>query len=111
MKTRPEVVAERACVLLERMPPSVQVTLCVSPDDLEALERYFQAGGGPLNRITPSLKSDPAISSGSMRLESDAGLINAGLMDTLEEVGRFLIEQARTQMQANSPPGGRGSAS
>jgi flagellar biosynthesis/type III secretory pathway protein FliH len=95
LRSRPEAIAERACALIERMPPNVQLTLSVSPDDLEIIERYLSDCGGMANRITPSLRSDPSLSSGAMRIDSDSGMIDAGMMETLDSLGKLLMDQAR----------------
>jgi flagellar assembly protein FliH len=95
LRSRPDAIAERACALVNRMPPDVHVTLSVCPGDLEVIERYIHDSNAIVNRVTPSLNSDPAIQPGSMRLESDAGWIDAGLLETLEDLGKLLTDQAR----------------
>jgi flagellar biosynthesis/type III secretory pathway protein FliH len=101
MRTRPDAVARRAQALLDRMPPGTPVTLSVSPDDLDVIERYLQETGTRADSIIPSLRSDPSIASGGMRLESDSGLIDARLLEALEGLGELLVEQAR--QRAESP--------
>jgi flagellar assembly protein FliH len=102
LKIRPEALAKRAMALIDRMPPGCQVTLCVNPEDLDVIERYLHDGGGPSNRILPALRSDPCMPMGNLRLESDLGLIDAGLLDSLEDIEKLLIEQARSQMNSGS---------
>jgi flagellar biosynthesis/type III secretory pathway protein FliH len=97
MRVRPEIVGERACALIDRMPPGSALSLSVCPEDLETVERYLKDGEGPVSRTIPSFRSDPSIQPGSIRIESDAGLIDAGLLDALKDLGAILIEQARTQ--------------
>ena len=97
MRVRPEILGERACALIDRMPPGSALSLRVCPEDLETVERYLRDGGGPVSRTIPSLRSDPSIQPGSIRIESDAGLIDAGLLDALKDLGTILVEQARTQ--------------
>lgn len=106
MRVRPEIVGERACALIDRMPPGSALSLCVCPEDLETVERYLKDDGGPVSRTIPSLRSDPSIQSGSIRVESDAGLIDAGLLDALKDLGTILIEQARTQAGRFADSGG-----
>ncbi len=92
--TRPEAIAERARALLERMPPGRSVTLIASPDDIEVIKSYLHETGASADAIMPSLRSDPGMSSGDMRLESDSGMIDSRLLNVLEEFGDLLTEQA-----------------
>jgi len=95
MTTRPEAIADRARNLLERMPPGIKVTLVSSPEDIDVIERYLQEAGGPADTLRTSLRSDPDLKQGCLRLESDSGCIEAGLLNTLEELGNILRDQAR----------------
>ena len=70
---------------------------------MEVIERYLHEAGGPSDTILPALRSDPAIPLGGMRLESDSGLIDAGLLDALEQLGDILVDQARLHNEAPSP--------
>jgi len=106
MRLRPDLIAERVLALLERLPPKGKVTLAVSPTDLDTITRFIHDSGNPTNNITPFLISDPSLPSGSIRLESDSGRIDAGFMDTLESMGKLLIEQARHQASMMDNPGG-----
>jgi flagellar biosynthesis/type III secretory pathway protein FliH len=97
LRTRPELVAQRAQALLERMPPGTQVTMAVSPDDLDVIERYLNSAGGPAGTLRPALQSDPSIQTGCIRLESDLGRIEARLLDELNRLGNILSDQALHQ--------------
>ncbi len=103
LRTRPEVVADRARALLERMPPGHSITLIASPDDIEIIQQYLVEAGGPSDAIIPSLRSDPEMTAGSLRLESDSGRIDAGVLDLLEELGNLLNEQARHYAEDDYP--------
>lgn len=99
IKSRPEVIADRACALLERMPPDSHVVLSICPEELETVERFIQASGGHYDTLMVSLRSDPSLSRGSIRLESDTGRIDADFLEALERVGQVLIDQARHQQE------------
>lgn len=111
LRTRPELIAERAGTLLERMPPGSQVTMTVAPEDLDVIERYLNEAGGPADTIHSSMKSDPSIPSGSIRLESDLGRIEARLLEELQSIGDILGDQALHQagFRQNIPEGENGS--
>lgn len=110
LNTRPEAVAQRARALLERMPTGVGVTITASPDDIETIQRYLIEAGGPSDAILPALRSDPSMDTGCMRLESDCGRIDAGVLDVLEGIGSILNEQARHFAEDDFPwwEGGHG---
>lgn len=90
----PRAIAERAMVLLERMPPGAELTLAVSPQDKEIVETYLKETGGTSTHLLTMLKSDPDLKRGSMRFESDNGRIDAGFLTALEEIGSLLKDQA-----------------
>lgn len=102
MRTRPEAITKRAQALLDRMPHGVPVVLSVCPEELDIVERYIRETGAPPDSILPSLQSDPSVSPGGMRLESDSGLIDARLLDALEKLGNLLVEQARQQADSST---------
>jgi len=94
LRTRPELIANRARMLLERMPAGSQVTMAVSPDDLDVIEQYLETAGGPASVLHPALHSDPSLAPGAIRIESDLGIIEARLMDDLTRMGNILSDQA-----------------
>jgi len=94
LNTRPEMIAQRARELLDRMPPSTSVVLTASQEDIDVIQTYLSDTGGPDDMFKTSLRSDPELKSGCLRLESDSGRIDAGLLDVLEEIGSILKEQA-----------------
>ncbi len=97
LRTRPELVAQRAQAILNKMPPGAPVTMTVSPDDLDVIERYIQEAGGPADTLRPALSSDPAIPKGAVRVESDLGTIEARLLDELRKFGDILGSQAEQE--------------
>ncbi len=111
LRMRPELIAERAGTLLDRMPPGSQVTMTVAPEDLDVIERYLNEAGGPADTLHSSMKSDPSIPSGSIRLESDLGRIEARLFEELQSIGDILDDQALhlTGFRQNIPEGENGS--
>lgn len=94
IRTCPTVIAERARMLLERMPPGADVTLSVCPDDIETIRTYFRETGGISGHILARLRPDPDLQPGSIRLESDNGRIDAGFLEALEQTGSLLKEQS-----------------
>ncbi len=97
LHTRPRTIAERARALLERMPPGVEVTLSVSPDELDVIETYLHETGVAAENIVTSLRSDPTLTTGSLRIESDNGMIDAKFLEALEEIGSLLKDQAKNR--------------
>jgi flagellar biosynthesis/type III secretory pathway protein FliH len=102
LATRPEAIAERARALLERMPVGIKVTLSANPDDIEVIERYLYETGVAGDAILPALRSDPSMEPGSLKLMSDSGRIEARLLDTLDELGSLLNDQARHRSQTGN---------
>lgn len=105
LHTRPGTIAERARALIERMPPGVEVTLSVSPGELDVIETYLHETGVSAENIVTSLRSDPTLSTGSLRLESDNGMIDAKFLEALEEIGSLLKEQAENRGVQSRPAG------
>ena len=94
LTTRPEMIAQRAQELLSRMSPGSKVVLTASQDDIDVIQTYIADISGPDDMFKTSLRSDPKLKSGCLRLESDSGRIDARLLDILEELGSILKEQA-----------------
>jgi flagellar assembly protein FliH/type III secretion protein L len=95
LHARPEAIAERAAELLTRIPIDSKIVLVTSSEDIDVIERYLDEAGGPADALRTSLRADPSMPQGSLRLESDAGIIDANLIDSLENIGSLLGDQAR----------------
>jgi flagellar biosynthesis/type III secretory pathway protein FliH len=94
IQTRPQVVAQRAKMLLERMPSGADITLSASPSDIDIIRTYFKETGGISGHLLAQLRADSELQPGSIRLESDNGRINAGFLEALEDLGSLLKDQS-----------------
>jgi flagellar biosynthesis/type III secretory pathway protein FliH len=104
MQTRPKVIAERAKLLLERMPSGVDVTLAASPSDIEIIRAYFKETSGISGHVLAHLRADSNLQPGSIILESDNGRINARFLEALEELGSLLKDQSENpEIQSCNP--------
>ncbi|MFH1676315.1 MAG: FliH/SctL family protein [bacterium] len=97
IRADPDKIAERVCTLMARMPCDAKLKITVSPSELDIVQRFLQETKISSDAILPALQSDPSVSRGSVKIESDKGTIDAGLLESLEKLGNILAEQARHQ--------------
>jgi flagellar assembly protein FliH len=84
----PDLLLAMARVALERLGESAHVTVRLHPED------YAAAGAARVSQLTSSnvtLVSDSRLSRGACRVESEMGLLDAGIDAQLQEVGRALM--------------------
>ena len=84
----PDLLLAMARVALERLGDSARVTVRLHPED------YAAAGAARVSELTSSnvtIVSDSRLSRGACRVESEMGLLDAGIDAQLQEVGRALM--------------------
>jgi len=84
----PDLLLAMARVALERLGETARVTVRLHPED------YAAAGAARVAEMTSSnvtVVADARLSRGACRVESDMGLLDAGIDAQLQEVGRALI--------------------
>lgn len=84
----PDLLLAMARVALERLGESARVTVRLHPED------YAAVGAERVADFTTSnvtVAADPRLSRGACRVESDMGLLDAGVDAQLQEVGRALL--------------------
>ena len=84
----PDLLLAMARVALERLGESAQVTVRLHPEDYAAAraERVSELAGSNVTIV-----ADARLSRGAGRVESDMGLLDAGIDAQLQEVGRALL--------------------
>jgi flagellar assembly protein FliH len=83
-----DLLIAMARVALERLGETAQVKVRLHPDDFQA------AGSERVARLTGSnvmILADPHLSRGSCRVESDMGMLDAGVDAQLKEIARALL--------------------
>jgi flagellar assembly protein FliH len=84
----PDLLLAMAHVALERLGESMQVTVRLHPDDYAAARAERVA---ELTASNVTIVADARLSRGACRVESDMGLLDAGIDSQLQEVGRALL--------------------
>lgn len=84
----PDLLLAMARVALERLGESARVTVRLHPDD------YAAASGARISELTSesvTVVADARLNRGACRVESDMGLLDAGIDAQLQELGRALL--------------------
>jgi len=97
LNTHPEILIERLKTLINRMPKHEGVVISVSLGELELVNSHMEEIKSDHSNVRMSLKGSQSVTPGSIRLESDSGLIDAPLIESLDEIGATLIRQAAGQ--------------
>lgn len=84
------VVLAMARSAIDRLVESARVTVRLHPQDYEATTHERTAPGRPNVTVTP----DPQIAQGACRVESDMGVLEAGVDAQIQEFGRALLGDA-----------------
>ena len=96
----PDLLLAMAHVALERLGETVQVTVRLHPDDYAAARAERVA---ELAASNVTIVADARLSRGACRVESDMGLLDAGIDSQLQEVGRALLGAESTGSAAVVP--------
>ena len=93
----PDLLLAMARVALERLGETAQVTVRLHPEDYAAAraERVSELAGSNV-----AIVADARLSRGACRVESDMGLLDAGIDAQLQEVGRALLGAETTTASA-----------
>lgn len=88
IKVKPEVVVAVVEELLADVPEGAgRIRLALHPEDLQLVENYLAGSGG---EHKPALSSDPTLSRGGARLDTDLSSVDAGLQERWRRVAEAL---------------------
>ncbi|MBS1818582.1 MAG: hypothetical protein JSU08_11675 [Acidobacteria bacterium] len=101
-----ELLVAMARIALERLGENVSATIRLNPDDYTFIGAQAQVGDSSLVRVV----ADPLVSSGGCLVQSDFGLIDAGIDAQLGEMAAALGVAAPPAPAAAAVRAGRGAA-